>query len=198
MTARDGAGSTVTTRAAGVLAADRTRNTNPVNATLQARLAASDGPTHNVWLSFVSDPDIRVSADPRIRRRGVPGGSPERNPHAARQGDWQADPRPSWQRRRGGSVRRAARLSFHRQAVPVLRPDPRRDDSSVVRNVEAEHVECADYAAHVQAGAQDSDVRILERGVCEREGPRDSSRITRWRGQSPTCFKASIPSWNRL
>jgi C-terminal processing protease CtpA/Prc len=58
VTARDGAGSTVTTRAAGVLAADRTRNTNPVNATLQARLAASDGPTQNVSLSFVSDPDI--------------------------------------------------------------------------------------------------------------------------------------------
>lgn len=60
VTARDAGGKTVTTKLPGVSSADRDKNSNPVNAQIQAMLARLDGAKDNVSLRFVSDPDTAV------------------------------------------------------------------------------------------------------------------------------------------
>lgn len=56
--ARDSAGKNVTAKLAGVTAAERTKNQNPVNAVLIASMAKLKWSTENLGLRFLKDPDI--------------------------------------------------------------------------------------------------------------------------------------------
>lgn len=67
--AKDATGKTVTAKLSGVIAADRAKNQNPVNATTRAAFSKLDWSTENLGLRFLSDPDIA-----QIRIRGFGGG----------------------------------------------------------------------------------------------------------------------------
>ncbi len=60
VTARDDAGRTVAATLAGVVTADRAKNTNPVNASLTANIALFDGPRNNISLRFARDTTIGI------------------------------------------------------------------------------------------------------------------------------------------
>ena len=66
--ARDSAGGTVAPKLAGVKRADRTKNQNPVNATMQAGIGKLDWAGKNLSLRFLKDPEIA-----QIRIRGFGG-----------------------------------------------------------------------------------------------------------------------------
>lgn len=66
--ARDTGGKIVTAKVVGVLDSDRAKNSNPVNAEIQAGLAKLDEPKENVSLRYLNDPDIAY-----LRIRGFEG-----------------------------------------------------------------------------------------------------------------------------